>query len=126
MSKDGPTGRLLQGAPPTPFSFSCGSNYLAVFALEILDLVFHIRQLTMEIIPLVSHFRQLTLKIINRVFHIRQLALDISHVLVELLQLELQSTRPILDEVIAIGLVLQGLLDALSYSPAPVTQCPDV
>jgi hypothetical protein len=41
-------------------ALSCGSSYLAVFALEILDLAFHLRQLTLQT----------------------------SHVLVELLQLE--------------------------------------
>ena len=44
--------------------------------------------------------------------HLRHLALHISHVLVDLLQLERQFTQPILD-VIAIGLLLQGLLDLL-------------
>jgi hypothetical protein len=57
---------------------------LAVFAVEIIDLGFHLRHLTLQT----------------------------SHVFVELLQLERQLTRPML-EVIAIGLLLQGLLDLL-------------
>jgi hypothetical protein len=67
-----------------PLLAPLGSNNLAVFAPEIVDLV----------------------------FHLRHLILQISHVLVDLLHLERQITRPILD-VIANGLLLQGLLDLL-------------
>jgi hypothetical protein len=76
------TPRSCEGASLKPFSPSCGASYLAVFALEIFDLA----------------------------FHLRHLILQISHVLVDLLHLELQITRPILD-LIAIRLLLQGLLN---------------
>jgi len=50
------------------------------------------------------------LEIIDLVFHLRHLILQSSHVVAVLLQLEQHITQPIL-EVIAIGLLLQGLLD---------------
>ena len=52
------------------------------------------------------------LEIFDLVFHLRHLIVQISYVLVDLLHLELQITRPNLD-VIAVGLLLQGLLDLL-------------
>ncbi len=60
-------------------------------------------------------------EIIDLVFHLRHLTLQISHVVVHLLYLELQITRPMLD-LIAIGLLLEGLLDEVSSNLVGATR----
>ena len=55
----------------------------------------------------------LALEIVDLDFYLRHLTLQISHVVVHVLYLELQSTRQMLD-VIAIGLLTQGLARASS------------
>src|SRR5215213_3909513 len=62
--------------------------------------------------PLWLELAVFAVEIIDLGFHLRHLILQTSHVVVVLLQLEQHITQPIL-KVIAIGLLLQGLLDLL-------------